>query len=60
MNSIFIKKYFLPGFIFESLIIGGGYGTLTWGCLIVFVIPALTIGLWIILYDTDGRRQANM
>ena len=27
MNSIFIKKYFLPGFIFQSLIIGGGYGT---------------------------------
>ena len=27
MNSSFFQKYLLPGFIFQSLIIGGGYGT---------------------------------
>ena len=27
MNSNFFQKYLLPGFIFQSLIIGGGYGT---------------------------------
>lgn len=27
MKSPFFKKYLLPGFIFQSLIIGGGYGT---------------------------------
>ena len=27
MNSPFFQKYLLPGFIFQSLIIGGGYGT---------------------------------
>ena len=27
MNSTFFQKYLLPGFIFQSLIIGGGYGT---------------------------------
>lgn len=27
MNKNFFKKYLLPGFIFQSVIIGGGYGT---------------------------------
>jgi len=27
LNSSFFQKYLLPGFIFQSLIIGGGYGT---------------------------------
>ena len=36
-----------------------GYGTLTWGYLIVFVIPVVTIGLWRILYDTGWRFQAD-
>ena len=27
MNNTFFQKYLLPGFIFQSLIIGGGYGT---------------------------------
>ena len=27
MNNPFFQKYLLPGFIFQSLIIGGGYGT---------------------------------
>ena len=27
MNNNFFQKYLLPGFIFQSLIIGGGYGT---------------------------------
>lgn len=27
MNSSFFQKYLLPGFVFQSLIIGGGYGT---------------------------------
>ena len=27
MNSSIFKKYFLPGFVFQSVIIGGGYGT---------------------------------
>ena len=27
MSSSFFNKYLLPGFIFQSLIIGGGYGT---------------------------------
>ena len=27
MKSTFFQKYLLPGFIFQSLIIGGGYGT---------------------------------
>ena len=27
MNNSFFQKYLLPGFIFQSLIIGGGYGT---------------------------------
>ena len=27
MNNLFFQKYLLPGFIFQSLIIGGGYGT---------------------------------
>lgn len=27
MKNNFFKKYFLPGFIFQSVIIGGGYGT---------------------------------
>ena len=26
-NSSFFKKYLLPGFIFQSVIIAGGYGT---------------------------------
>jgi len=27
MNSSFFKKYLLPGFVFQSIVIGGGYGT---------------------------------
>lgn len=27
LNSRFFKKYLLPGFVFQSVIIGGGYGT---------------------------------
>jgi uncharacterized membrane protein YkvI len=27
MNSAFFKKYLLPGFVFQSIVIGGGYGT---------------------------------
>ena len=27
MNMALFNKYLLPGFIFQSLIIGGGYGT---------------------------------
>ncbi len=27
MDNNFFKKYLLPGFIFQSVIIGGGYGT---------------------------------
>ena len=27
MNSGFFKKYLLPGFVFQSIVIGGGYGT---------------------------------
>ena len=27
LNSTFFKKYLLPGFVFQSVLIGGGYGT---------------------------------
>ncbi len=27
INSRFFKKYLLPGFVFQSVLIGGGYGT---------------------------------
>ena len=27
MKSSFFQKYLLPGFVFQSLMIGGGYGT---------------------------------
>ncbi len=27
MHKNFFRKYLLPGFIFQSVIIGGGYGT---------------------------------
>ena len=40
-------------------LIAKGYGTLTWGYLIVFVIPVVTIGLWRILYGTGWKFQAE-
>jgi uncharacterized membrane protein YkvI len=27
LNTSFFKKYLLPGFVFQSVLIGGGYGT---------------------------------
>jgi len=36
----FFRKYFLPGFIFQS------YGTVTWGFWLVFILPVLTLGVW--------------
>ena len=30
-------------------LIASGYGTITWGFIIVFVIPVLTLGVWNIL-----------
>ena len=27
LSNSWFKKYLLPGFIFQSLVIGGGYGT---------------------------------
>ena len=44
-DSVF-KRYFLPGFVFQSVVIAGGYGALTWLFLIVFVAPVLTLGVW--------------
>ncbi|MCZ6514849.1 MAG: hypothetical protein O6850_03180, partial [Acidobacteria bacterium] len=31
-----------------------GYGTITWGFLILFVVPVLTIGVWRILRHKEG------
>ena len=56
---LLITSIFAANFIGLVGLISKGYGTLTWGYLIVFVIPALTIGLWRILYDTGGSRRVK-
>ena len=57
--ALLIISIFVANAIGLVGLIAKGYGTLTWGYLIVFVIPVVTIGLWRILCDTGWRFQAD-
>ncbi|MGM0396523.1 MAG: hypothetical protein ACQEP4_05650 [Bacillota bacterium] len=80
VKSDTFKKYFIPGIIFQSVVIAGGYGTgreivefflsfgtvigliaqgygtITWGFLIFYVIPIVTIGVYKIIKATSTDR----
>ncbi|MCR5594198.1 MAG: hypothetical protein K6F79_10690 [Saccharofermentans sp.] len=48
-NNFSLYSYMVPGFLFQSIIVGGGYGTICWGFLLVYVIPMLTLGTYKII-----------
>ena len=37
-------------------LIASGYGTITWGFILFYVIPVLTIGVWMLRRGDSGRR----
>ena len=39
-----------------TTLVAKGYGTITWGFLMVFVLPLLTWGVWQMWRRTDGRQ----
>lgn len=51
--GVFIAKFGLIGLIAK------GYGTITWGFFIFYVIPALTIGIWKIKKQEQSITQLN-
>lgn len=51
--GVFIAKFGLIGLIAK------GYGTITWGFFIFYVIPALTIGIWKIKNQEKNITQLN-
>lgn len=40
-------------------LVAKGYGTITWGFLLVFVLPLLTYGVWLIVSDKRDERISN-
>lgn len=40
-------------------LVADGYGTITWGFLLVFVLPLLTYGIWLIFSDKRGGRAVD-
>lgn len=53
----YLRRILLPGFVFQSVVLAGGYGTLTWAFLAVYVVPVLTLGLWRISRPVEGSRE---
>ncbi len=47
---------FLSGFGLIDLI-ARGYGTMTVGFILIYVIPVLTLGVWKIIQDTDAAEK---
>jgi uncharacterized membrane protein YkvI len=39
-----------------SNLVARGYGTITWGFLLVFVLPLLTYGVWLIVSDKRDEQ----
>ena len=47
----FLRVYIVPGAVFQSVMVGGGYGTMAWGFLLIYGVPLLTVGVY--------RRRRN-
>ncbi len=43
-----------------TTLIAEGYGTITWGFLLVFVLPVLTYGVWRIFKDARGAGRVSL
>lgn len=41
-----------------TLLISKGYGTITWAFLLVFILPLLTYGLWLLRAESAGPKNA--
>ena len=39
-----------------TTLIAKGYGTMTWGFLLVFVLPLMTYGVWLLVSDRDSAQ----
>lgn len=40
-------------------LVASGYGTITWGFLLIFVLPLLTYGVWLIVSDKRPKPDSN-
>ena len=38
-------------------LVGGGYATITWGFLLVYVLPVLTRGVWLVVRDQRATEE---
>jgi len=58
LDSSSFKKYLLPGFIFQSVLIRGGYGTGSGlGLCVISIIPLSTLGLYKIRAERITARS---
>lgn len=51
---ILVTAVLLADAIGLTALVAKGYGTITWGFLLVFVLPLLTYGVWLMVRDTSA------
>lgn len=51
--GVFVAQFGLIGLIAK------GYGTITWGFLLVYVVPLLTLGIWKIMHHSEELGSAE-
>ncbi len=55
--TILVMAVLIADAIGLTALVARGYGTMTWGFLLIFVLPLLTYGIWLLYSDRKGAHK---